>query len=98
MRPARAVTNLAINQRIQTVKSLLLSLFLVAPASAQSIDPVAYGKLYCQMRSMGVTPHVARSIAVQEAWLSNAPASSSQADIPAAAKYVADNCFEYLGN
>lgn len=98
MRPVRAATNLAINQRIQTVKFLLLSILFVAPASAQSIDPVAYGKLYCQMRSMGVNTHVARSIAVQQAWLEDAPASSSKADLKAAAEYVANNCFEYLGN
>ena len=50
------------------------------------------------MRSMGATPRVARSIAVQQAWLKDTPAPSGNADTRAAAKYVADNCFEYLGN
>lgn len=47
---------------------------------------------------MGVTSHVARTIAVEQAWLSNAPGSNHKADIRAAAEYVAKNCYEYLGN
>ena len=80
------------------MKLFLLSLIFIAPASAQSIDPIVYGKLYCQMRSMGVNSHVSRSISIQQAWLSDAPKSDHKANVRAAADYVAKNCYEYLGN
>jgi hypothetical protein len=80
------------------MKSILLIALLATPVAAQSIDPAAYGQLYCSLRIAGVNVDTARRAAVEAAWQNDAPASRRQADIRAAADYVTTHCQQYAGN
>ncbi len=80
------------------MKSILLIALLAAPAAAQSIDPSAYGQLYCSLRIAGVNVDTARRAAIEASWQNDAPASRRQADIRAASDYVTTHCQQYAGN
>ena len=98
MRPAGAATNPAIAFFIQpfvtpsTVKLLLCIILLTAPAAAQSIDPEAYGRRYCYLRSLGVDQDAARRAAVEYSYLADRSSIFVKTDTAEAARYVVENC------
>jgi hypothetical protein len=74
------------------MKHLLITLLLAAPAAAQSIDPIAYGKRFCELRLMEVDADAARKAAVAYAYDPNRSADGMKADTRAAAQYVVKHC------
>ena len=76
------------------MKHLLFALLLTtpAPAMAQSIDPIAYGQLFCALRRMEVDTAAARKAAVSYAYTATRNSADTEADIRAAADYVITNC------
>ena len=51
---------------VDLMKTLLLSLLLIAPAAAQTIYPNLAGARYCELRGLGVSHEEALSVAVRE--------------------------------
>ena len=95
MRPAGAATNPVSPHPIKHVIRLaLISLALIAPAQAQSIDPTAYGKLFCELRAQGVTLGTARAAAVEAAYRPDRVRNDE--DTRAAAQYTIKHCYEAI--
>jgi len=78
------------------MKTILVLLLLTAPAMAQSIDPIANGKRFCQLSAMGVEQDAARRAAVKHAYIGTRNAADLNADAAAAAKYVINTCPDAL--
>jgi hypothetical protein len=67
---------------------------LNAPAQAQSIDPIAYGELFCELRAQGVTLSTARAAAVEAAYRPDRVRNDE--DTRAAAQYTIKHCYEAI--
>ena len=76
------------------IRLALISLALITPAQAQSIDPAAYGKLFCELRAMGVTLSTARAAAVEAAYRHDRVRNDE--DTRAAAQYTIKHCYEAI--
>ena len=76
------------------IRLALISLALIAPAQAQSIDPTAYGKLFCELRAMGVTLSTARAAAVEAAYRPDRVRNDE--DTRTAAQYTIKHCYEAI--
>lgn len=74
------------------MKSIALLLLLATPAAAQSIDPIAYGQRFCELRAMSVDAPAARKAAVDYAYRPHRTEAGRQADVKTAAQYVMNNC------
>ena len=74
------------------LKQLLIVLLLSTSAAAQSVDPIAYGKRYCLLRSLGVDSDAAMQAAVSYSYSGTRSAVNRSADAAAAAKYVFSAC------
>ena len=74
------------------MKILLTFLLLASPAAAQSINPIAYGQRFCQLRHMGVDIAAARKAAISYSYDSSRNAALMQKDIEAGVDYILVNC------
>lgn len=71
---------------------VLIVILLSASAAAQSVDPIAYGKRYCLLRSLGVDSDAAMQLAIRYSYSGTRSAANLSADTAAAAKYVFSTC------
>lgn len=72
------------------MKSLFLALLIASPAVAQSIDPIAFGQRYCELRGMSVDPDAARKAAIEHSYDAARPSSLRQQDVSQAARYIVE--------
>jgi hypothetical protein len=76
------------------IRLALIALALITPAQAQSIDPIAYGELFCELRAQGVTLSTARAAAVEAAYRPGRVRNDE--DTRAAAQYTIKHCYEAI--